>query len=79
MARLTSAADAADAVGADDVDLVIDVLHAWHAPDGLLHKLLQIKGRQPAGQHKASALLLDIHIGDAPAEMGVPFQELSGQ
>jgi hypothetical protein len=55
----TSAAHAADAVGANDIDLIPHVLHAGKVPYGLLDQLLQVESWQPAAQEERFAAVLD--------------------
>jgi hypothetical protein len=70
---------AADAIGTNDVDFVVDEIDTRHVADCLLNKLLEIKSRQPARKVQVPSFVLDIHATDPTSKMGVAFQVLTRQ
>jgi hypothetical protein len=68
--------NAANAVGAHHVDLVVNKVDPRHMADCLLNELLEIKTRQPAGQVEVSTLMFDAYAATSPTKMRMTFQML---
>jgi hypothetical protein len=72
------AADAADAVGTDDINQVADLMNAGNMPHGFLHQLLQVEGWQTAGKKNSATFVLDRKLIHATTEVRVLFQVVAG-